>query len=93
VGRSATYRRWFVATTLGELVAFTLPTGVWASTAIAGLDERVAMAPVILAGAGEGAVLAYAQSRALRCELPDFDTRRRGSVRRRQRLGCRGPSA
>jgi hypothetical protein len=72
--RSATYRRWFVATTLGELVAFSLPTGVWAATAVAGLDERIALAPVILAGAGEGAVLAYAQSRALRRELPDFDT-------------------
>jgi deazaflavin-dependent oxidoreductase (nitroreductase family) len=70
---SSTFRRWVVATTLGELVAFSIPTAVWGGTAVAGLDDRLALVPVIVAGAGEGAVLGYAQARALRRDLPTLD--------------------
>jgi hypothetical protein len=70
-----TYRRWFVATTVGELVAFSIPTAVWGLTAVTGLDERLALLPVIAAGAGEGAVLGYAQTRALRRNLPTLEVR------------------
>lgn len=71
----ATYRRWFVATTVGELVAFSIPTAVWGLTVVAGLDERWALVPVVAAGAGEGAVLGYAQTRALRRDLPALEVR------------------
>jgi deazaflavin-dependent oxidoreductase (nitroreductase family) len=68
--RRETYRRWVVATTLGELAAFSVPTAVWGLSAVAGLSDGAAYPLVVLAGAGEGAVLAWAQSRALRHELP-----------------------
>lgn len=74
--RRATYRRWVVATTVGELVAFSVPMAVWGSAAAAGLDERATLVPVVAAGAAEGAILAYAQSRALRHDLPALDVRR-----------------
>jgi deazaflavin-dependent oxidoreductase (nitroreductase family) len=73
--RHHTYRRWVVATTLGELVAFSVPTTVWGFAAVAGLGDQAAYLPVVLAGAGEGAVLGYAQTRALRHDLPALDTR------------------
>jgi deazaflavin-dependent oxidoreductase (nitroreductase family) len=64
------WRRWVHATTLGELAGFAVPTAVWGAAAAAGLGDRATALPVILAGAGEGAVLGFAQSRALRIELP-----------------------
>jgi len=69
------WRRWVVATTLGELAGFALPTAVWGAAATAGLGDRATALPVILAGAGEGAVLGFAQSRALRIELPAVEPR------------------
>jgi deazaflavin-dependent oxidoreductase (nitroreductase family) len=73
--RRDSYRRWVTATTLGELAAFTVPTVVWGATAVAGLGDGVAYLPVVLAGAGEGAVLGYAQTRALRHDLPALAVR------------------
>jgi hypothetical protein len=73
VAERSTYRRWFIATTVGELVAFSIPTAVWGLTAVAGLDEHWALVPVVAAGAGEGAVLGYAQTRALRRDLPALE--------------------
>ena len=67
---TSTYRRWLIATTVGELAAFSIPTAVWGLTALAGFSDRAAYLPVVLAGAGEGAVLGFAQSRALRHDLP-----------------------
>jgi deazaflavin-dependent oxidoreductase (nitroreductase family) len=64
-----------IATSLGELAAFSVPTAVWGLTAIAGLSDGAAYLPVVLAGAGEGAVLGYAQSRVLRGVLPALDPR------------------
>jgi Ca2+-transporting ATPase len=75
VAARSTYRRWVLATTLGELAAFAVPTAVWGLTAVAGLGDRAAYLPVVLAGAGEGAVLGYAQARALRHDLAGFDAR------------------
>jgi deazaflavin-dependent oxidoreductase (nitroreductase family) len=75
-GMSPTYRRWVLATTLGELVAFSVPTAVWGILAAAEVDDRVTLAPVVVAGAAEGAILAYAQSRALRRDVPELDVAR-----------------
>ena len=64
-----TWRRWFTATTLGELVGFLIPVAVVS----AGADELAGplrFLLVVLAGAGEGAVLGWAQSRVLRPLLP-----------------------
>jgi hypothetical protein len=69
-----TWRRWFTATTLGELVGFLIPVGVVS----AGADELAGplrFLLVVLAGAGEGAVLGWAQSRVLRPLLPGLSTR------------------
>jgi deazaflavin-dependent oxidoreductase (nitroreductase family) len=73
---AAPWRRWVVATTLGELAGFAVPTAVWGAAAAAGLGDRAIALPVILAGACEGAVLGFAQSRALRRELPLLVPRR-----------------
>ena len=67
---TSTYRRWVIATTLGELAAFSVPTAVWGLIAVAGFSDQAAYLPVVIAGAGEGAVLGYAQTRALRHDLP-----------------------
>ena len=72
---TSTYRRWVVATTLGELAAFSVPTAVWGLTAVAGFSDEAAYLPVVLAGAGEGAVLGFAQTRALRHDLPALEPR------------------
>jgi hypothetical protein len=69
-----TWRRWFTATTLGELVGFLIPVAVVS----AGADElagALRFLLVVLAGAGEGAVLGWAQSRVLRPLLPGLSTR------------------
>ncbi len=73
---AATFRRWVVATTVGELVAFSVPTGAWALASVAGLSDLQTLPVVILAGAGEGAVLGFAQSRALRRDVPALRVRR-----------------
>jgi len=69
-----TLRRWFTATTVGELVGFLIPVAVVS----AGADELpgpLRFLLVVLAGAGEGAVLGWAQSRVLRPLLPGLSTR------------------
>jgi deazaflavin-dependent oxidoreductase (nitroreductase family) len=70
-----TYRLWLVAMMLGELVAFALPTAVWGTAAAAGLGDQATYLPVVIAGAGDGAVLGYAQTRVLGGALPTLDTR------------------
>jgi len=66
------YRRWVAATTLGELVGFTIPALVGAAVTAAGLRQAFTVVAMVLAGTGEGAVLGWAQSRVLRRELPDL---------------------
>jgi hypothetical protein len=68
------YRRWVVATTCGELGGFTIPAIAGATATSAGVGQRASMALLVLAGAGEGIVLGWAQSRMLRRELPGFGT-------------------
>src|SRR5215207_3431482 len=72
---TSTYQRWIIATTLGELAAFSVPTAVWVLAAVAGLSDGAAYLPVVVAGAGEGAVLGFAQTRALRRDLPALEPR------------------
>jgi hypothetical protein len=65
----AVWRRWVAATTLGELLGFLIPVAAIS----AGADEAAGplrLPLVVLAGAGEGAVLGWAQSRVLRPLLP-----------------------
>jgi hypothetical protein len=68
--RAPLWRRWVLFVSLGELLAFTIPSFV------GGVAWQLEAAPVTLyvalvaAGAGEGAVLGTAQWLALRHELP-----------------------
>ena len=71
-GTDSRYRRWVVATTCGELAGFAIPAIVGAAATSAGVGQGASMALLVLAGAGEGAVLGWAQSRMLRRELPDL---------------------
>ena len=73
LGGPRLYRRWVSATTLGELVGFAVPSATWGLLAVAGASDTAALVPVIIAGAGEGAVLGLAQSWALRDALPELD--------------------
>jgi hypothetical protein len=52
-----------------------IPTAAWSLAAAAGLGDQTAMVPLIAAGAGEAAVVGYAQGRALRPSLPGLDQR------------------
>jgi hypothetical protein len=70
----ALWRRWTVVTAGGELVGFLIPalTAVLAGEVLNGAARLPLM---VLAGAGEGAVLGTAQCRVLRLVLPEFSTR------------------
>jgi len=73
--RRARLRRWVTATALGELAGFTIPALVGTGAAAAGVRPAVALVLLVLAGTGEGAVLGWAQSRALRHDLPGLPAR------------------
>jgi hypothetical protein len=70
------WRCWALATALGELAGFAAPTLAWAvvARAVAGMGAPAAalltLAVLVAAGSIEGAVLGYAQWRALRLALP-----------------------
>jgi hypothetical protein len=69
--RPRLWRRWVLATTAGEAVGFLLPAlaaGLIPSSA----GDLVRLVVLVVAGAGEGAVLGWAQSRVLRRPLPDL---------------------
>jgi len=59
-------RRWFFLVVLGETAGFVVPGLAWYTVWTAGLPPPGAAAIVVLAGAGEGAVLGTAQWMALR---------------------------
>ena len=71
--RWGTWRRWVTATTLGELIGFLVPVAAVSAGADA-LPGPLRFLLVVLAGAGEGAVLGWAQSRVLRPLLPGLST-------------------
>jgi hypothetical protein len=72
-GRQA-WRRWVAGTTVGELLGFLIPVAVVAAGAD-GAPGPLRLVLVVLAGAGEGAVLGWAQGRVLRPLLPGLSTR------------------
>jgi hypothetical protein len=58
--------------TVGELIGFAIPAIVGYAAFAVGFSENVIWSLVIIAGAGEGAVLGYAQWLALRRYLPNL---------------------
>lgn len=74
-GRTFSVQRWIALVLPGETVGFVLPGLAWFAVWTANVPPLVAAAVVVLSGAGEGAVLGYAQWRALRAWQPTFTTR------------------
>lgn len=54
------------------MAGFMIPAAVWGGLASTGLGDAAIYLPVVVAGAGEGAVLGWAQSRVLRDVLTGF---------------------
>ena len=69
------WRRWLIATTLGELAGFSVPVTVGAVAYAFDARPAVLFAALVLAGVGEGSLLALAQAHVLRRELTGFDRR------------------
>jgi hypothetical protein len=67
------WRRWVAGTTVGELLGFLIPVAV-VSAGADGAPAPLRLLLVVLAGAGEGAVLGWAQSRVLRPLMPGLST-------------------
>jgi Ca2+-transporting ATPase len=70
---SPVWRRWVVGTTVGELLGFLVPVAVFSVGADRG-PAPLRLLLAVLAGAGEGAVLGWAQSRVLRPLVPGLST-------------------
>jgi hypothetical protein len=68
-GSQGLWVRWVLAMTIGELVGFAIPVAVGAGAWSLGLSDLAIAILVTLAGAGEGAVLGFAQWLALRHTL------------------------
>jgi hypothetical protein len=79
-GRAATGRRlwarWTLATTLGEAVGFAVPAAVGVLAYALAFPDGTLVLLAVAAGAGEGAILGFAQSRVLRRELFGLPPRR-----------------
>jgi hypothetical protein len=71
----ALWRRWTLATTLGEAAGFCVPAIAGGLAAAAGLPAGVAGAALLAAGAAEGYVLGAAQAWALRTAVPNLPGR------------------
>jgi hypothetical protein len=69
------WRRWLIATTLGELAGFSVPATVGAVAYASDAPSALLFLALVVAGAGEGALLAFAQAHVLRRELAGFDRR------------------
>jgi Ca2+-transporting ATPase len=67
------WQRWVAGTTVGELLGFLIPVAVISAGADAA-PGPLRLLLVVLAGAGEGAVLGWAQSRVLRSLIPGLPT-------------------
>lgn len=73
--RAHVRRRWFVAVTLGELAGFGIPSLVGGLAWTLDVPPRQMYALLVVAGAGEGAVLGSAQWIVLREVLPALSAR------------------
>jgi hypothetical protein len=71
----ALWRRWTLATTLGETAGFCAPAVAGALAATAGLQTGATIAVMLAAGAVEGYVLGAAQAWALRAAVPTLRAR------------------
>lgn len=69
------WRRWLIATTLGELAGFSVPATIGAVAYALDAPSAVLFLSLVVAGAGEGALLALAQAHVLRGEIACFDRR------------------
>lgn len=67
------WRRWVVATTLGELAGFTVPAAVGAIVYALDVHPATLFGSLVIAGAAEGALLGLAQAHVLGRELAGFD--------------------
>jgi hypothetical protein len=67
------WRPWVMATTSGEVVGFLIPVAA-ISAGADGAPGPLRLLLVVVAGAGEGAVLGWAQGRVLRPLLPGLST-------------------
>ncbi|WP_433874711.1 hypothetical protein [Sinomonas atrocyanea] len=67
---------WLGWVALGEFAGFLIPTAAEALIISVGLDDLPGAALVVMAGAGEGAVLGAVQGWRLSRELPNLDRRR-----------------
>lgn len=74
-GRTFSVQRWIALVLPGETAGFVLPGLAWFAVWTANVPPLPAAAVVVLFGVGEGAVLGYAQWRALRSWRPDFSSR------------------
>lgn len=74
-GRTFSVQRWIALVLPGETAGFVLPGLAWFAVWTANVPPLPAAAVVVLFGAGEGAVLGYAQWRALRSWRPGFSSR------------------
>jgi hypothetical protein len=75
MGAAQLWRRWLVVTTAGEVAGFTAPAVAGAWTTAANVSGLLQAAVLIIAGAAEGAMLGWSQTRVLRLVLPGLDTR------------------
>ncbi|HEX6290148.1 MAG TPA: hypothetical protein VFZ66_13220 [Herpetosiphonaceae bacterium] len=71
----ALWVRWVVAMTFGELLGFAIPAMVGVLAAVIGLTDQARYLPLVIAGAGEGAVLALAQWWAFHRFIPELERR------------------
>ena len=73
--RRGLWSRWTAATTIGETVGFGVPALAGGLAYALAAPETATLPLAVIAGAGEGAILGFAQSRVLRGEIAGFDTR------------------
>ncbi len=71
-GRTFSLKRWIALVLPGETAGFVLPGLAWFAVWTANVPPLPAAAVVVLFGAAEGAILGYAQWRALRTWRPEF---------------------
>ena len=70
--RHGLWARWTVATLVGETLGFAVPAAVGALAYGLGAPDPATIPLAVAAGAAEGAILGFAQSRVLRQELSGF---------------------